>query len=701
MQLELSASLTARLSGEQKHLVREFLDGKHVLARAVAGAGKTTVLLECGKAKPNLRFLLLTYNKRLQLEVAERAKASAPNVQVSTYHSAAGKAYDTLIKTDREFANALALPPPKPQTFDVLMLDEAQDLIAAYFAFVQLLLLVNTNAQLLVVGDERQAIGEYRGACSEFLTRAPELFARTLGETRPWSSCVLRESYRMTPSIAEFVNAELFKADVIVGKNLSLGQGPKPVYYAVNGGVLEHAAVLGRVTRAAVDAFGPEGVFILAPSVRDLANKCTPLAMLVQRHLSGILTYVASNDGEEMDARTSHGKLAIMTYNASKGCERPCVILAGFDETYFQFYGKQWSQTNLPNVLTVAATRAKVSLIVVAQANKTLRGVGCDSLPLTASVVGKPLHPSVHRPPSFRQRNFTVKSLIRHLTVECLNRALRCVQVSEPEEDLTERLKSLAPLAPQPQSTVCFGAYFESLAFVYGILAPVLAEVALTGTTTFAEGLEAPKVVHACAVKPLNNTISWEDLSAYPPCFWENLRTCASTPIEKRTPVQWAVLAVASHAFVEGRHHIARQVPHYRWVNPRALKESVETVLAALKPNGVFIGGHFEVNLSPVDLGTKTIVGRADFIDAKRRVWEFKLNTFSDSDVLQLGCYLALRGGGEGVLLSLRERRAVTVTVAPEKAWTLLETLACRAEVEAGDVALTIAAFDVGVKVKT
>ena len=693
--------MQVELSAEQRHLVREFLQGKHVLARAVAGAGKTTVLLECGKAKPDSRFLLLTYNKRLQLEVAERAKASAPNVQVSTYHSAAGKAYGTLIKTDREFADALTNPPPSPQTFDVLMLDEAQDLIAAYFAFVQLLLLANPNAQLLVVGDERQAIGEYRGACSEFLTRAPELFARTLGDQKPWSSCLLRESYRMTPSIAEFVNAELFRADVIVGKNLSLGQGPKPVYYAVNGGVLEQAAVLGRVTRAAVDAFGPEGVFLLAPSVRDLANKCTPLAMLVQRHLAGILTYVASNDGDEMDARTAHGKLAIMTYNASKGCERPCVILSGFDETYFQFYGKHWSNAHLPNVLTVAATRAKVSLIIVAQAGKTLRGVGCATLPFTACVVGKPLQSSVCRPPNFKQRNFTVKSLLRHLTVDCLNRALRCVHVSEAPASLNKQLQALPCLKPQPQSTVCFGAYFESLAFVYGILAPVLAEVALTGKTSFAEGLEAPRVVHACAVKPLNNSISWEDMTAYPPCFWENLKACASTPIAKRTSVQWAVLAVASHAFVEGRHHIARQVPHYRWVNPQALAESVETVLAALKPDGVFMGGHFEVNLNPVDLGAKTIVGRADFIDAKRRVWEFKLSSFSDSDVLQLGCYLALRGGGEGVLLSLRERRAVTVTVEPHKAWTLLETLACRSEAqEQGDIACAIAAFEVGSKVK-
>ena len=57
-------------------------------------------------------------------------------------------------------------------------------------------------------------------------------------------------------------------------------------------------------------------------------------------------------------------KLAIISFNSSKGCERPCVILVGFDESYFQFYDKNWKLTDkLPNVLSPAANKAPSGLI--------------------------------------------------------------------------------------------------------------------------------------------------------------------------------------------------------------------------------------------------------------------------------------------------------------------------------------------------
>lgn len=658
------------LSDEQANVVAEFTKGNNIVVNAVAGAGKTTTLLACANSDPGKDCLLLTYNKRLQLEVADRAaKCANKHVTVSTYHAAAGRAYQTLIRTDRDFADAVVRPPENPHEFDVLMLDEAQDLIVVYFAFLRHLLRANPRAQVIVVGDHRQTIGQYKGARKEFLTQAPELF----GGARSWVKCSLRESYRLTPLTAEFVNAELFNEQVLVGKNLSNGKGIKPVYHAVAGDVSALTKALGKVVLLAVEEHGAENVFVLAPSVRDLGKKRSPLAMLVKDHLNGVPTFV-TGDEQDLDARASEGKLVIMTFNASKGCERACVILTGFDEGYFRFFDRSWLNPNqLPNVLTVAATRAKTQLIIVASADQTLRT--CKTVHHTATLVGAMCKPRVKKNKPMPKRCVKVKDLLRHITVGVLQRALSFVTVEEAEGDLDDRLCELEESGFEDfDPTVKFDKHHESLGFVYGSLACVLAEISRTGTTKFGRGLEKPKLVHSYAnVDPFENCLTYSAYRSYPAVFWEYLQQVADTAVSERTHVQWAVLAITSHAFIEGRHHIARQVKHYEWLNSALLVCVRETVLAAIPE-----GGQFSVMVGPVALPDMDVFSVVDFVDEEGCMWFFSLAPASDSEVLQLACCLALKGGGKGFIVALLERTAKCVQVKPENAEKLLLVLTMR-----------------------
>lgn len=687
-------------SQEQWATMRAFEQGHNVVCRAVAGAGKTTTLLLCARRCPKKSCLLLTYNKRLQLEVARRAGpkgAALANVQVLTYHAAAGRAYGCVVQNDEAFRRVVAAAPEQPPRFGVLMIDEAQDMAVEYYALARHLLRANPEAQLVVVGDELQAINEYRGARPEFLSEAPALYAG-LAADRPWAACRLSVSQRLTPATAAFVNAHLYGAPVIVGGNRR-DPDRRPLYYAARTkeGV---AQALAAAVAAAVAEYGPEGVFVLAPSVRNLSSGRTPLADLVRRHLTGVPTYVAGQDDARVDADLVRGKLAVLSFNAVKGCERPCVVLVGLDETYFDYYERGWEDpAAVPNVLTVAATRAEARLVVVANSLRTLRTVCHARLAVDAEVRASardtPARPKPRAPPPQRERPLAVSELVRHLHPETVRAAMERVVVLPAGGPLAAALAGLPPAQAAP-SKVRFGGYYEDLGFVYGVVAPVLAELARSGETAFGEGLEAPTIVaDGAAVRPFSADITAAEYAAYPTLFWEQVSEAAFTPGEARTPAEWGRLAVARHALEGGHHHIARQVPDYDWVRGEALAAARDTILHVLEG----VAGAFEVRLPSVAVGPRLIVGRADFIEAGPGgvLWEFKnASEYCEEHALQLAAYLALRGGGEGVLLSVLRREAWSVSVAPEDAAPLLWALAYKVREPTVSIYALIERFDRG-----
>jgi superfamily I DNA/RNA helicase len=114
-------------------------------------------------------------------------------------------------RTDDALCKALKQAPTSGNVkFDVLALDETQDMTDNFKDLVCYLLQDNPEAQVIVVGDERQHINEYRGSRVEYLTEASRFFkTKERGAARPWSSRTLLTSYRLTPASAEWVNAHV------------------------------------------------------------------------------------------------------------------------------------------------------------------------------------------------------------------------------------------------------------------------------------------------------------------------------------------------------------------------------------------------------------------------------------------------------------------------------------------------------------
>ena len=187
-------------SAEQSDVIAEMDKGSNVIVNAVAGAGKTTLILELAKACEDKRILCVMYNARLKDET-RRKTSGLSNLEVHSYHAAGCKYYSRDAKDDRGLCRIYeeAMRPNAPINFDIIVLDECQDLRPELFSFVYKLQKDNVRpAQLLLLGDPRQNIFKFLSADGRFLTRGASIFSRFNDRDRQWAHMTLTTTYRLT-----------------------------------------------------------------------------------------------------------------------------------------------------------------------------------------------------------------------------------------------------------------------------------------------------------------------------------------------------------------------------------------------------------------------------------------------------------------------------------------------------------------------
>jgi len=333
----------------------------NIKADCVAGSGKTTTVLHICQKYIDLTILLLTYNSKLRLETNERLiSLKINNCIVHTYHSFNRKYYDCMDYTDNGLNQTLEInnQPHKNIKFDIIVLDECQDMTPLYFSFIQKILYDNHNQNIHIctLGDEKQCIYKFNGADFRFLTCADKIY----NSKYKWLDCKLSTSYRITKQIANFINNCVLKREHM----LAIKEGVKPKYIVcdcfaqkINTGAMEIFALLQK--------YKPENIFVLAPSVKKGKND-SPIrltANILSRQ--GIPIYVPSSDEEKIDIDIIKGKILFCSFHQSKGLEREAVVLFGFDDSYFNFYAIDENRKECPNVLYVALTRSKTDLVIL------------------------------------------------------------------------------------------------------------------------------------------------------------------------------------------------------------------------------------------------------------------------------------------------------------------------------------------------
>ena len=351
------------LSEEQSTIVEYIKEGKNVIVDACAGSGKSTTVLSVAKRYPTHKILLITYNHSLRKEMQEKVRElQITNINVHTYHSLAFSTYSKDAGRDKGMRQVIVenmQPMINIPTFDILVLDEVQDMTTLYF---RLILKYSKDKgepfQLIVLGDYMQGLYEFKGADIRFLTKSGELWSNIPFLKSPdCIDCTLRTSYRITNQIAAFVNQAMLKSE-----RLKACRDGAPVLY-IRGRIERlQEKVVTIIKRLLASGANPGDIFVLGGSVKGANSMVKKIENALVE--GNIPCHVPMIENGEIDEKVIKGKVVFSTFHSSKGRQRPYVFVVGFDHSYFRI-ARELDPTVCPNALYVACTRASQQLILL------------------------------------------------------------------------------------------------------------------------------------------------------------------------------------------------------------------------------------------------------------------------------------------------------------------------------------------------
>jgi hypothetical protein len=361
----VSNGLLPQISEEQMQVIKELENNNNVIVNSVAGSGKTTCNLHIANYFVNKKILLLTYNAKLKIETRERVGTlELSNIETHSYHSFGVKYYHNTCFTDTELNDVIVqnMCPNKTFNFDIIILDESQDINPTYYNFIKKIFRDNiaNDINICVLGDAKQSIFQFNKADERYLTLANNVFNFN---SKQWVSCNLSRSFRITEHMSNFINKCMLDSEGI-RKIISHKESKYlPKYLICN--VFGNAAFEQFKYYYEELKYSANDIFILAPSVKNLK---TPVKILENKikewYGNSINIFVPSSDESKIDPDIVKDKLIFSSFHQSKGLERKVVLVFGFDDSYFKFYSKNSNPYECPNTLYVATTRALEHLII-------------------------------------------------------------------------------------------------------------------------------------------------------------------------------------------------------------------------------------------------------------------------------------------------------------------------------------------------
>lgn len=580
---------------EQQLAINALIEGKNIIVDAVAGSGKTTLILEFAAQSPHKNILQITYNTGLKEEVRKKViSRELKNIEIHSYHSLARNYYNYQAITDQGIHKILNRKTPimrKPH-FDYVIIDETQDMNFLYYQFVRKFIsdLGGTTPVIGIIGDKMQTVYEYNGADSRYLTGAAQIWGI------PFQSFSLNTSYRLTRQISDFVEA-------CTGRHINtMKTGPK-VEYIYGGGYKYRYANANYIvtvitTLISSGLYTAGDIFVLSPSLKNKNHPCYWVEKkLVLDH--GIKCHF-SKDSRLVE---TDNKLVITTLNQSKGLERKCVIVYDFSSAYFDYYAGENPNRNVcPNLHYVAMTRASNLLIVVHDSLAVINYLGLPKL-LSLDCVVFPKNP-----PGDVKDLVTPKDIHRYSVTEFIShlheRYLETLSMLK-----WKQVKGIVNNVELPVIAK-FDSTNEQISDIIGVAIPALYELDCKGIATIMSTLGIEKI----------NDVS-------------------------------EMLQIASQyiSTTSGIHSRYAQITHYDWLTSELITNLVENIHYSADTLD-----RFEVpikgNYKNIDL-----VGTIDAISVNGELWEFKcVQSVGLDHFLQLAVYSYLTGVKKCNLLNCR-----------------------------------------------
>jgi hypothetical protein len=352
------------LSDEQKYILKKVKSGKNVIVDAVAGTGKTTLILSISKKLAKKNILQMTYNSSLRSDVNSKIKEmNLENIKIHTFHSLAVRYYESNAFTDTELRRILFKnTPPKVQisVFDLLVLDECQDMTFLYFQFmVKFVRDMGSQIQLLILGDYMQGLYDFKGADIRFLTMGEIIWKDfNLLKKKTFEKCTMKMSFRITNQICSFVNEAMLGED-----RMQACRDDEPVVYIRNSRENIEKIVTAEIYKLFEKGVKPSEIFILGSSVKGINSNIRKLEnKLVMKNIP---CHVPMMENDKIDDRVIEGKVVFSTFHCVKGRQRKYVFVVGFDNSYHRFFERNKPSNICPNTIYVAVTRAEKRLYLL------------------------------------------------------------------------------------------------------------------------------------------------------------------------------------------------------------------------------------------------------------------------------------------------------------------------------------------------
>ncbi len=358
--------LYPKLSEEQYTVVETLKNNYSVKVSGVAGCGKTTNILGICKEFYDKNILVLTYNARLKIETREKVEQlGLINTEVHSYHAMCVRYYTHEGSKDNGIIKCIQhdIKPKKELNFDIIILDECQDMTKCYYDFVCKIVRDNSSnhTQFCLFGDEQQNIFDFKGADERFLTYGHKIFTSIKTE---WKELTLSTSFRVTDQIANFINRYLIGYDRIT----ACKKGDKVRYMYINH-FRQKYDVYKEVLHYLQKGFKYDDIFILAPSIKKKTG-FNPVVSLENMLVSnGHPCFAPVSDEAKIDEDVIKRKIVFSTFHQVKGLERSVVIVFNFDFSYFKYFARDAMCDKCPNIIYVATTRALRNLTVIHDSN--------------------------------------------------------------------------------------------------------------------------------------------------------------------------------------------------------------------------------------------------------------------------------------------------------------------------------------------
>lgn len=329
------------LSDEQQLFIDKAKEGRNILVDACIGSGKTTAIQKlCCDFPESVNILYLTYNKLLKLDA--KSKIKSKNVFVTNYH---GFAYSVLKKyklsaSVSELIQCFNLKKPNIDLYDVLIIDEYQDIEQEFAEMLEYIKSTNPQMQIIAVGDIDQKI--YDKTTLDVINFIDSF----LGD---YIKLQFTNCFRISSGLANMLGR-------VWNKNIN----------GVNENCIVEQMNLDEVVEF-LSKQEPKDILCLGSRTGELSDTLNELENHYSDKFNKRTVYASIQDDDAGATKPKRTSAIFTTFDSSKGMERKICVVFDFTESYWQTRIKkpQQSYEILRNIFCVAASRGKERIIFV------------------------------------------------------------------------------------------------------------------------------------------------------------------------------------------------------------------------------------------------------------------------------------------------------------------------------------------------